>query len=68
MTAERSRRRRLIAGCMLAAAASLGLMAFAGCYARLPALSEPLVYWLVSSLTILMGLGATLAVFSLRRD
>ena len=66
MMAEHSRRRRLLTGCGLAATASIGLVLFAILY-PLATMSEIVVYPLICLLTIMMGLGATLAIFNLKQ-
>ncbi len=66
MTVEQSsRRRRFMVGCVLASTASLGLITFPLTYG-LRFLSDAVVFPLVCALIVLMGVGATLAVFSLK--
>lgn len=67
MTVERFRQRRLLAGCAIAAVASVGLMAFSIAY-YLAIVSEMLVVPLVAALAVVMGIGTMLAVFNLRRS
>lgn len=66
MMAEQQRHKRLLAGCLLAAAASAGLIVLAIVYG-LAALDEMLVLPAVFFLTILMGCGATLTLFNIKR-
>jgi len=67
MVSEEHRHRRLLAGCTLAVTASLALMAFALVY-RVAEVSELVVYPLILTLASVMGVGASLAVFNLRRN
>ena len=66
MMAEQANRRRWFKiGCMITCTASLGLITFPLTYS-LPFMSDAIVFSLIFTLTILMGLGATLAIFSLK--
>ncbi|MEW6251457.1 MAG: hypothetical protein AB1716_12475 [Planctomycetota bacterium] len=64
---QTGRRRRALAGLLLAAGASVGLMAFP-LLSRMSFLGERAALPLVFGLTIAMGCGAILAVFSLGED
>jgi hypothetical protein len=63
---ETSRQRWFWLGCALTGVASLLLMTFP-IISTLPFLSDGAVFSFVCVLTVLMGCGATLAVFNIRR-
>jgi hypothetical protein len=63
---ETSRRRWFAAGCLLTVVASLGLITFPLTW-KLPHLSDGMLFSLACGFTILMGLGATVAIFNSRR-
>jgi hypothetical protein len=65
MSQQIPRRRRLLAGCALAGTASLGLITFPLTY-RLALVSDTVAFSLVCGLTVIMGIGAALAIFNLR--
>ena len=67
MTVEQHRQRRMLVGCGLAAAASVGLMAFSIAY-HLAAVSAWVLLPLVAGLAVVMGIGVIVAIFSLRRS
>ena len=67
MIVEQHKQRRLLTGCGLAAAASVGLMAFSIAY-HLAVVSDALLVPLVAGLAIVMGVGTTVAIFSLKRS
>lgn len=66
MSEEAPRRKWFLTGCLVTGGASLGLMTFPLTY-RLPWLSDGLLFSFVCALTVLMGIGATLAIFNFRR-
>jgi hypothetical protein len=66
MTADTSRQKRLLTGCGIAALSSVGLMLFALAY-RVLALRTAVLFPALVLLVLLTGVGATIAVFNLRR-
>lgn len=69
MTTEQSSRQKwwFLAGCGLTCLASLGLVASVVA-PQLTTLSDTAVFSMVCSAAVLMGVGATFAIFNLRRS
>lgn len=67
MAVQQQHGRCLTVGCLIALLGSLGLMTLSVVYA-LGSLNSTLVFTLVLLLTLLMGAGALMAVFSLRQS